>query len=249
MNQERNRELNALMDGMMGGGASAEPASDPEPASPARAVATRLRKGEPETRLQAAFDLGTIGGAEAVAPLADALDDTDGRVRRTAARALLRISSAVRIPAGPVAAHLAHGDPLVRETAARLLGNLRAEEARDALVEALRKETSPRATAALADALGRIGGAGALRAVARAAERLDGPAKLACLRALGAFGPPAAGPLADALGSPYPDVRETALSVLKELSGEDFGPNAADWRAWGEGAAEGRSGRERPASE
>ncbi len=236
LNQQRNRQLNALMDEIAGDVGNSAPDPEPQP-SPVEVLSERLGAEEPPVRLQAAFDLGVLGGPEAVPPLVDALDDSDGRVRRTAARALLRLSGTVRIPAEPVAAHLASGEPLIRETTARLLGELRAEAARPALIRALAGESSPRALEALVTALGKIGGEPALDAVRAASERTHGEAQLACLRALKHFGASAVPPLADALASSYPEVRDTAHAMLKEVTGEDFGTDAAAWRGWAEARA------------
>ena len=125
----------------------------------------RLRSRNRWRKAQAAESLGHFGGPKAVGPIASLLSYEDETVRAVAARALARLGTSeaaghlahtLNDPSeltrlrmaenlerlGPVATEplvraLREGNPRARVLAARVLGNLRAAEARPALLETL----------------------------------------------------------------------------------------------------------------
>ncbi len=167
-------------------------------------------------KARAAENLGYLGGREAVAPLATLLSHPDETVRAVSARALARIgtgeaaghlaktlndpSELTRLRMaenleriGPLAVvplieALEGGVPDARVLAARILGYLRAKEARPALCTAMLKGqlTDLRAQATLS--LGKIGNLEDLEALRRAAKDEEWPVRAQAANALEMIG-------------------------------------------------------------
>jgi HEAT repeat protein len=179
----------------------------------------RLRSRNRWRKAQAAESLGYFGGPAAVPPIADLLAYEDETVRAVAARALARIgtpeaatalartlndpSELTRlrmaenlerlgaVAAGPLVETLRTGNPRARVLAARVLGNLRAAEARPALRGALLgpDEEVPMDLKAQATlALGRIGDPDDIPALLEAAGSGDWPVRAQAANALEAIG-------------------------------------------------------------
>jgi len=105
----------------------------------AEAFAETLSADLPETRMAAASALGQIGSAEAVGPLAEALDDPDPRVRARVARALGRIGDP---RAADALIDRTDDEVAVRREVAEALGSVGTEPARAAL-ESLARDEDP----------------------------------------------------------------------------------------------------------
>lgn len=123
---------------------------------------------EPEVRLASVRALGRLnarGGHEA---LANAFEDDDVRVRRAALDQVLRVNFWRNIDA--VIGRLDDGDAAVRQRAAQLAGELRAEAAAARLAALLEQDEAAKVRQAAAWALGRIGGAEARAALRAAGE-------------------------------------------------------------------------------
>jgi HEAT repeat protein len=167
-------------------------------------------------RAQAAQGLGYFGGPRAVGPLTKLLGHRDETLRAVAARALGRIGSPEAAEAlartlddpseitrlrmadnlerlgplaiGPLLSTLKGGQPQARMLAARVLGNLRAADARPELREAMLDErlTDVRAQATLA--LGKIADPDDVPALLMAAEDQAWPVRAQEANALGMIG-------------------------------------------------------------
>ena len=167
-------------------------------------------------RARAAENLGYFGGPGAAGPIARLLEDRDETVRAVAARALARIGTAHAAAAlaktlndpseltrlrmaenleriGPLAIEpllgsLGNGSPPARLLAARVLGNLRAREARPALCEALREGAFPDLRAQAALALGKVGDPEDIPALVEASFDEAWPVRAQTASALGMIG-------------------------------------------------------------
>jgi HEAT repeat protein len=167
-------------------------------------------------RARAADNLGYFGGERSVPPLGDLLADPDETVRAVAARALARVgtqdaaeflaktlndpSELTRLRMaenldciGPLAVKplmdtLENGEPRARVFAARVLGNLRAAEARPPLRQAMLEGslTDLRAQATLA--LGKIGDPDDVHALLSASDDEEWPVRAQVANAMGMIG-------------------------------------------------------------
>lgn len=147
---------------------------------------SRLLKDRDETvRAVAARALARIGTPEAAEALARTLNDPSELTRLRMAENLERIGS----PAlESLIETLGHGSPPARLLAARVLGNLRAFDARPALCEALREGPFPDLRAQAALALGKVGDPEDVPALVEAAEDEAWPVRAQAASALGMIG-------------------------------------------------------------
>lgn len=129
------------------------------------------RDSEADVRLSAVRALGRLNAREGRPVISAAMNDADARVRRAALDQVQRINHFADHDA--LIARIGDSDAEVRLRAAQLAGEKRIASAVDALVGALRSDSSPSARQAAAWALGRIGGESAKQALgaARDAER------------------------------------------------------------------------------
>ena len=192
------------------------------PAQPAVAELCRaLRDADPRTASGAAQALGSIGAAEAVSPLAEAMRGTNVVLCRLAAKALSQIGP----PALPtLVAHLRHHDPFVRGEAAVALGWMGPEAAATVmpLVELLHPRAAREAFAETpAPSPGLTPPTGAIPAPAGPPPALES-SRVAAVTALGRIGPAAAAarPFLEhcAAADPSPAVRAAAVVSLRQLS-------------------------------
>jgi HEAT repeat protein/predicted Ser/Thr protein kinase len=231
---QHNRELEELLNGGTENQGD-KPKAAMDERNPVDVILEKLNDADPAVRLEAAYDLGNYGDEAAIPALTEHLTDTDNSVRRSCARALIKLAPVAKtqkLDIGAVAQLLGHQDPLVRENAAYLLGQLEAKEAVMSIVIALEKEQSPRTVRAMARALGDIREPMGLNAIRQAMDRSKGETAEACIKAMIPFGRSAVPHLIGALSSPSKDVRGAAVSALKEVTGEDYGEDAARWRSW-----------------
>nr|MDQ3327205.1 HEAT repeat domain-containing protein [Chloroflexota bacterium] len=167
-------------------------------------------------RAQAAENLGYFGGPAAVGALTRLLSDGDETVRAVAARALARIGTPeganalaralddpseltslrvaenlerLGVPAiGPLIAALGGRNSRGPVLAARILGNLRAAEAREALLAAARSGQDEDLRAQATRALGKIGDPDDLPAILHSSRDSAWPVRAQAANALGLIG-------------------------------------------------------------
>jgi len=229
---DHNRELEAVMNW----DEEEKPdKKEEEGPKPVELMMVKLRDQDPDVRMGAAYDLGNLGDEAALPALVECLYDKDNGVRRSAARALLKVvpwAKNERLSLDDVRRLLEHEDALARENAAFLAGGLEIKEVVPDLVKALEKEQSQRTVRAMAQALADIGQPDGLPAIAQAFKRSKGGTAQACLEAMVAFQEDAVPHLIDALASPGASTRAAAVEALKEVTGEDYGQDADKWRDW-----------------
>jgi hypothetical protein len=129
--------------------------------------------GAPEVRLAGVRALGRLNARSGHAALAQAFTDDDARVRRAALDQVLKLN--FWRDADAVIARLDDEDASVRQRAAQLAGELKAEAAVDRLEQVLRDDEAAAVRQAAAWALGRIGGSAAQAALRDASERESDP--------------------------------------------------------------------------
>jgi HEAT repeat protein len=167
--------------------------------------------------------LGELRLAEAVAPLARTLRHADPRVRRAAALALARIGTPDTLE--HLGALLRDPDPELRLAVAAAIGGREMESLGMPLVVAVEREDEPPVIMELSRALGRIGSAAALQALARGAApvgwrfwRRQPSRRLAAVEGLKVAASPAAiGTLESLLEDRDPEVRRAAREALEDL--------------------------------
>ena len=199
----------------------------------------RRRSRDAGVRREIVRLLGAVG-ADAAPALLTAFEDRDPGVREDAARALGTAGASVADDVLP-ALHELRRDPadLVRAASIEAIGARRGGEATGAACAVLRgdRATTPRVAAALVLAAHPLP-----QAVEHLTYGLRTPAwslRVACARALGAQREDkAAARAAAAVLVPALDtetrmrVAEEMSSALFSLTGIDFGPDPARWRAW-----------------
>jgi len=205
-----------------------------------------LRDENASTRRHAAEALGLIRDKKATKPLIPLLKDKDPDVRARAAWALGRL----RDPAAVEALVAAAKDPkrAVRRAVVTALGEIKDPRGLDALLAALLDtvDVSAAAEAALMETRD-------LRAVEPLIVSLKHrkeEVRRVSARLLGAIGDRrAVRPLIRALEDRASDVRFEALTALRKLSGEDFGPDPKAWSRWYELEAAAKQVEEKIAGE
>ncbi|MFH0911014.1 MAG: HEAT repeat domain-containing protein, partial [Planctomycetota bacterium] len=229
LSAQRNRRMENILEGMdeAAGGGSAPPLTELE------AMLQRLRSRNPQERMDAAYDLGNLGSAEALSPLVNVLTDPDPTVRKVAARSLVELSPKGRPDMNRLYALLSHEDFLVRAQAIYVSGSIGGKDALAPLVAAAPKETSGRAQAALAKALVHLGDPRAIPALRGLYDRAaSSQTAVACVEALSSFGEAASEHLVHALTNPNQPVRAAAALALKEVLGVDYGADPSRWQAY-----------------
>lgn len=177
-----------------------------------------LKDPDAYVRQEAASALADMRDPAATEPLIAAMGDASGHVRRMAARGLARFGDTRALD--PLIAALTDQDGAVREEAAEGLARLADPRAVPALVEALKPDYS--------------------RSGLRPTD-MNEPArgmKDRVAAALVKIGKPAIDPLIVLLEQAGPEDRRWpggasyAAEALKKITGQDFGPDGAKWRAW-----------------
>jgi HEAT repeat protein len=167
--------------------------------------------------------LGELRVTEAVAPLARTLRHTDPRVRRAAALALARIGTPDTLE--HLGSLLRDPDPELRYAVAAAIGGREMDSLAMPLVMAVERELEPRVAQEFYRALGRLGSAAALQALARGAApvgwrwwRRRPGRRLAAVEGLKvAGGPVAIGTLEALLDDKDHEVRRAAREALEDL--------------------------------
>lgn len=154
----------------------------PEAAGP---IASLLAHRDETLRAVAARALARIGTPEAAGTLAQTLNDPSELTRLRMAENLERIGL---LAVGALAETLRHGNPPARVLAARVIGNLRAFEARPALREAMLDGEFPDLRAQVALALGKISNPDDLPVLLEAAADRAWPVRAQAASALGLIG-------------------------------------------------------------
>ena len=167
--------------------------------------------------------LGELRVAEAVAPLARTLRHPDMRVRRAVALALARIGTPGTLE--HLGALLRDGDAEIRVAVAAAIGGHEMETLAMPLVVAVEREEDLRVRLELYRALGRVGSAAALQALARGAApprwrwwNRHPDRRLAAIEGLKIAGGPAAiGTLRGLLDDRDPEIRRAVREALEDL--------------------------------
>ena len=203
-----------------------------------RLAALKKPSGAPFREALAAPDslfsvlMATLRQAFGPDAVANALADKDADVRMAAALDLVSIRDSRAAPV--LIAFLRGNDRFRRQHAADALGELRDPVAVPPLIEALRgPDWDLREPAA--GALGAIGDARAVPPLLQALKSQDPTLRTRAAGALGEIGDRSAVPaLIAALRHPDEYTREAAAEALKTLTGQDFGEDSDQWRAWWE---------------
>lgn len=192
------------------------------PSDPVPGLLEALTHPFMDVRLEAIGALGRLGplATDAIPALVRLLDDPDGLLRRSAARAIGQCG-AEAVPA--LSAALSHSDRHVRRQATWALGRL-GEKARPAVIklgQTLSDSDSRTATGA-AQALGTLGPIAepAIPHLIRALSSLNRVLCRLAARALSQIGPPAMVPLFEPLFDADPFVRGEAARALNWIEGD-----------------------------
>lgn len=173
-----------------------------------------LRHPEANVREAAAVALGEMRETTGVRPLVKALADTEDLVRRAASVGLTEIGS----PAVPVLIEAVKDDgevPVVRSSAARILGQMRAVEAIEALIGRFKDKDAGVRTAAVV-AVKSIGGPSVPHLTQTLTDKNEPlPVRSSAAGILGVMGPQF---LVDALKDQDPVVRRLGVSALENTS-------------------------------
>ncbi len=209
----------------------------------APALAALLRDDDHLVRMAAAGALGNLKDARSVEPLIAVLQDPKAADRWAAAGALGKLKD--RRAVGPLIAALEGNDENVARYAAEALGEIGDRAAVEPLVAAL-KARGALARGWVARALGNLADERAAGPLVAALKDTDDSTRFYAAWGLGRIRSRAAvEPLIDLLerepkegredrfeGASGPGVRDRAAEALKEITGQDFGDDAAKWRAW-----------------
>jgi hypothetical protein len=175
-----------------------------------RDAAVRLADPDPAVR-EAAVETLARAGAPGAALVASYLDDRDARVRGHAVQAMIRAGAAATSVCTTL---LRWGTRDARVLATKVLAEVADRAARPALEEAL-ADGDDLVAAGAAEALGRLGDAGVVPALARAARLRGAWVQHAALGALGALATPAScAELAALLPALGPGPRRAAVDAL-----------------------------------
>jgi HEAT repeat protein len=181
--------------------------------------------------------LGRTNCAEAVAPLRDALDDTDSRVRWVAADALAGLGN--EEAAAALRGALADPDDAVRSKVVEELGRMKDAAAVAGLVNAL-ADDAPGVRARAAQALERIGDRSAVAALETVLQNDVTPVRMAAAEALGRLGDagtvsrlrPMLGPGANGQVTELDMTVMTALVRLRDAASlEEIGSRLVNFRS------------------
>ncbi|MFH0911742.1 MAG: HEAT repeat domain-containing protein, partial [Planctomycetota bacterium] len=209
LSAQRNRRMEDILEEMD----EAPTRGSAPPLTQIEAMVQRLRSPNPQERLDAAYDLGNLGNADALNPLLNALADPDPTVRKVAARSLVELAPKGRPDMNRLYALLSHEDFLVREQAIYVIGSMGGKDALPRLAEAATKETSGRAQAALAEAFAHLGDPRGIPVLGGLCDRASSPqTAIACVKALASFGEAGVEHLVHALTNPNQPVREAAAT-------------------------------------
>jgi HEAT repeat protein len=176
------------------------------------------RDGEVAVRQAAVEHLCFLDDDRVITVLLGALDDPDPGLRAAAVRSLGRLEDARVCP--PLRAALLDGDPWVRYFTARALGEQRHAAAIDDLVRVALDDPAGHVRLAGIDALGRIGSAAAVPALAALSAVDDSEAAVAAVQALGNIPHPDVwAPLQTALRAGGDERRTAAVQSIARQGG------------------------------
>ena len=180
--------------------------------------------------LQKVADILAEIGEPAIEPLVAALKDEQWHVRWTAAAALGGIADTRAVE--PLIVALKDAKPEVRCAAALGLESLRDARAVPALTEALQDSNADLRCNA-ADALAAVKDPRAVAPLISAMNDKESQVRLHVVTALGEIKTAQAmDALIAALGDKDPGVCQMAARKLQEITGQNFGQDAAQWRQW-----------------
>ena len=195
----------------------------------------RLKDGDAEQRMTAAFDLGVMKRQESEEALREALADEDSDVALAAADALGKIPKLLEPE--KIADFLnveVHERPSVRMAAARACGLVNPPPPTDPLVAALSKERDTGVQVELAQALGRLRPPEAKLPLLALLVEGAMPAKIRAVWAMGQLGDKTVCPaLVNALEKARPadkELKTELAGALSALTGKSHGTDVAKWR-------------------
>ena len=195
----------------------------------------KLKRGNPDERASAAYELGNLGDPRALDPLMERVEkpDPEPDVVRVAAVAVARLAPERRPGLAGLAQLLERREPVVREQAVFLIGEAGNAGALGAVAKRVEGEDNPRVWMAMANVFGRADAKTALPALkrlfAKCADRSNAVAT-ACVKSMAAFGEEAVPYLVDCLDSPSVGVKRAAMKALSDITGKNYGYDSAAWR-------------------
>lgn len=177
------------------------------------ALITALKDPNSIVRWNAALALGEIGDARATLPLLATLQDESKDVREMSNWAIIELGEKA-VPF--LIEALTYEDWWVRQEAARLLGHLGDERARDPLLRAL-KDPIERVRENVAEALGKVGGTQTVEGLILALQDEYGETRQNAIESLIKKGPEAVEPLIPMLNHQNKAIREAVCQILGEI--------------------------------
>jgi HEAT repeat protein len=190
---------------------------------------------EPEVRLAAAFDLGTLGDPDAVHTLLQALTAPDDDVVCVASESLLRLSGKRKPDMKKLTDLLHNSRPVVRERAVYLISNLGDDKAMRQVLTAAYKEENAAVIQMIAEALKNFDAEEALpvldlllkKSVKKSIETAE-----ECIKSVKFFGKKGVCRLIPYLSASNPAIKNAVIKALKDVSGRDYGDNVTKWQSW-----------------
>ncbi len=195
-----------------------------KPVSKLEFLLGKLRKGTPDEKTSAAYELGKLGNPKALDALFErvSLPDSDAGVVRVAAAAIAKLGVAKHHLTPKVLDLLGRSESIVREQAVFLIGESGDSAALGKVAELAPKEKNIRVLRAMANILRRADADTALPALesilAATADRSN-VAAAECVKSMAAFGEQAVPALKKCLDSPNVNVKRAAANAIKEITG------------------------------
>ncbi len=203
--------------------------------TPLEAMLKKLQSNDAGERAAAAYDLGQLGEGSAVPELVKCLTDRENNVRRVSARSIVLLAPKQAPDLRYIRDLTRDPESLIREQAVYILGELQDKNSVPDLIALAGREDSPRVQAELAKALNRAGDATALPVledIFNRSKENSASAALASLKAMAKFEKPAIPFLINSLDTKDRELNSAAAAYLKEITGEDFGPDKQKWTEW-----------------
>ncbi len=209
---------------------------------PVETIAARLKGASVESRIAAAYDLGQLGDGDAVSLLVAGLKDQDPDFVGVCARSIVLLADKRKPETSEISALLSDTRPHVREAAVFIITGVGDPSGYNAVSSIAQTESNMRVIQRIAEMLPLTAPSKALPLLKNLLQKTENtsiPAARQCVHSMAAFGEDAAPFLIHFLASQNQNVKEAVLGSLREISGRDYGDDAAKWGKWAEGLAKG----------